>query len=83
MIRHIHISDQDLRSMIACGDIGLGGNFRLKIYGKLSCTSGKKMLRENRVFFHDETEALANGYRPCGHCMRVEFRAWKIARSGE
>lgn len=32
---------------------------------------------ENRVFFKDETEALANGYRPCGHCMKNKYAIWK------
>jgi methylphosphotriester-DNA--protein-cysteine methyltransferase len=28
------------------------------------------------VFFADEATALAAGYRPCGTCMREEYRAW-------
>jgi methylphosphotriester-DNA--protein-cysteine methyltransferase len=30
-----------------------------------------------RVFFADEATAIAAGYRPCGACMRAEYRAWK------
>jgi methylphosphotriester-DNA--protein-cysteine methyltransferase len=32
----------------------------------------------NRVFFQNEQEALTNGYRPCGHCLREEYKAWKV-----
>nr|WP_317126867.1 Ada metal-binding domain-containing protein [Chryseobacterium bernardetii] len=36
------------------------------------------MKKENRVFFTDESEALQNGYRPCGHCMKESYRQWKL-----
>ncbi|MBL7925711.1 MAG: metal-binding protein [Bacteroidia bacterium] len=55
-----------------------GGNRKLKIYGTLSCASGKKMKRENRVFFSSEIEAIVNGFRPCGHCMKTAYKKWKI-----
>jgi methylphosphotriester-DNA--protein-cysteine methyltransferase len=35
------------------------------------------MKRENRVFFSSEKTAIANGYRPCGHCMRAAYKKWK------
>jgi len=35
------------------------------------------MKKENRVFFQSEKEAVAQGYRPCGHCMREEYKKWK------
>jgi methylphosphotriester-DNA--protein-cysteine methyltransferase len=59
--------------------ITLGGNAKLKIYGLLSCSSGKRMKTVNRVFFQNEQEALADGYRPCGHCLREEYKVWKGA----
>lgn len=59
------------------GQLTLGGNRRLKIYGLLSCRSGKRMLTTNRVFFSGEAEAKAYGYRPCGHCMPEAYRRWK------
>jgi AraC family transcriptional regulator, regulatory protein of adaptative response / DNA-3-methyladenine glycosylase II len=31
----------------------------------------------HRVFFADEATALAAGYRPCGHCLRDRYAAWK------
>ena len=54
--------------------ICFGGNRRLKIYGTLNCLSGKRMKRESRVFFSSEVEANSQGYRPCGHCMRSEYK---------
>lgn len=79
MIPHKNIIDSELRSLIRQKKISFGGNRKLKIYGLLSCRSGKRMKRENRVFFSDEKDALLNGYRPCGHCMQDEFKRWKNA----
>ncbi|MCE6992186.1 hypothetical protein LZG72_23970 [Dyadobacter sp. CY323] len=39
------------------------------------------MKLKNRVFFESESEAIENGYRPCGHCMRDEYSKWKIKLS--
>ena len=61
----------------------LGGNRRLKIYGRLDCPSAIRALprgyARHRVFFADEATAIAAGYRPCGVCMRAEYRRWKSA----
>lgn len=77
MIWHSAISDPDLRSKIRKNEIRFGGNRKLKIYGTLSCPRGKKMKRENRVFFSSESEAMENGFRPCGHCMKAAYKKWK------
>ncbi|WP_345028823.1 Ada metal-binding domain-containing protein [Ravibacter arvi] len=66
-----------VRALIRKGQITLGGYKKGKIYGLLHCAAGKRMKPENRVFFQDETEALARGYRPCGHCLREKYRSWK------
>jgi methylphosphotriester-DNA--protein-cysteine methyltransferase len=62
----------------------LGGNRRLKIYGRLDCPSALRALprgyARHRVFFADEATAIKAGYRPCGVCMRAEYRIWKAAR---
>lgn len=76
MMRHTDIKDR-LYSLIKNKAVALGGNRKLKIYGLLSCRSGKKMKTENRVFFADETDAIAHGYRPCGHCMKTAYLQWK------
>ena len=59
-----------LKELIDAGKVRFGGNKRLKIYGTLTCGSGKRMKVENRVFFDSEEEAKNAGYRPCGHCMK-------------
>lgn len=77
MIAHKEIADTILRTKILRKEISLGGNKKLKIYGTLRCGSGKRMKRENRVFFNTEQEALQNGYRPCGHCLAEKYKIWK------
>ncbi|HMG67643.1 MAG TPA: Ada metal-binding domain-containing protein [Chitinophagaceae bacterium] len=77
MIFHIERGALELRSILRKRKIVLGGNKQLKIYGKLSCKSGKRMKKENRVFFASEKEAISIGYRPCGHCMRMKYIEWK------
>jgi Metal binding domain of Ada len=61
----------------------LGGNRRLKIYGRLDCPSARRALArgyaQRRVFFADEATAIAAGYRPCARCMPAEYQRWKTA----
>ncbi|MCD7928249.1 MAG: metal-binding protein [Oscillospiraceae bacterium] len=61
----------------------LGGNSRLKIYGRLDCPSALSAIKRfpgsyecSRVFFADEKTALAAGYRPCGNCLRAEYKEY-------
>ena len=81
MWAHRALAPGELGPLIRAGEIAWGGNRPLKIYGTLTCPSGKRTKRENRVFFASEEEALAAGYRPCGTCQREKYRAWKAARS--
>jgi methylphosphotriester-DNA--protein-cysteine methyltransferase len=78
MTRHNDIDRQELRKEIKNRSIQYAGNSKLRIFGLLSCRSGKRMKNENRVFFKTETEAIAAGFRPCGHCMRDQYRRWKL-----
>ncbi|QQG46058.1 MAG: hypothetical protein HYY55_03805 [Candidatus Niyogibacteria bacterium] len=39
-----------------------------KIFGRLSCGSGKRAKKENRIFFHTWEDAIEAGYRPCKNC---------------
>lgn len=60
----------------------LGGHRKRKVYGRLDCPSARRWIAKGhyvqyRVFFADEAIARAAGYRPCGICMKVEYRAWK------
>ena len=76
MIPHSDITSRALMEKIKREAICFGGNRKLKIYGTLKCSSGKRMRRENRVFFSSEVEANNQGYRPCGHCMKSEYMKW-------
>ena len=60
----------------------IGGHKKLKIYGKLDCKSALRYIEKDqyvkyRVFFKDEETAIAAGYRPCGVCMKEEYKKWK------
>ncbi|MFI1917152.1 Ada metal-binding domain-containing protein [Nocardia sp. NPDC020380] len=60
----------------------LGGNRRLRIYGRLDCPSALRALSRghyapHRVFFADEATAIAAGYRPCSVCLHPAYLAWK------
>ncbi len=77
MIQHSEIDDKDLRNQIKLKQIGFGGNLKLKIYGTLQCKSGKRMKKENRIFFVSENEAIKRGFRPCGHCLKLKYKNWK------
>lgn len=77
MLKHTEISDKTLWQLMKNKAVLLGGNAQLKIYGTLNCTSGKRLKRTNRVFFASEKEAIDNGFRPCGHCMRAAYKVWK------
>jgi methylphosphotriester-DNA--protein-cysteine methyltransferase len=76
MKKHLEISNSDLRRKIKHKEICFGGNRKLKIYGTLHCKSGKRMKKENRVFFESINEAIKNDFRPCGHCMKTEYKKW-------
>ncbi|MEQ8301856.1 MAG: Ada metal-binding domain-containing protein [Cyclobacteriaceae bacterium] len=77
MTRHSEISSHELRQALKSGMYALAGNARLKIYGLLTCTSGKRILKKNRIFFKNKTEAVQLGYRPCGHCLADDYQEWK------
>ncbi|SER58745.1 Ada metal-binding domain-containing protein [Pedobacter rhizosphaerae] len=76
MIKHLLLSNFDVKRKIKNNEICYAGNIRLKIYGQLNCRSGKRMKRENRVFFNTEEEALQSGFRPCGHCQNKKYKKW-------
>jgi len=65
----------------------LGGHAGQHVYGRLDCPVALSLIRrgkfktESRVFFKDAATARACGYRPCGACLRDEYRAWKSLES--
>ena len=56
------------------------------MYGRLDCPVALSLIRrgkakvEYRVLFADAETARACGYRPCGACLREEYREWKAAQ---
>jgi len=62
----------------------LGGHKKNKGYGRLDCPSAlhwiaKGYYVKHRVFFTDESTAIAAGYRPCATCMPERYALWKKA----
>jgi hypothetical protein len=60
----------------------LGGHRRTRIYGRLDCLAALRAIARggyiaHRVFFLNERHARAAGYRPCGVCLPLKYRAWK------
>ncbi|MBV8850170.1 MAG: metal-binding protein [Methylobacteriaceae bacterium] len=66
----------------------LGGHKRLKLYGRLDCESARKYVafgtyQKSRVFFADETNAIAAGYKPCARCLPAKRKTGNArARAG-
>ena len=64
----------------------LGGHRRGRIYGRLDCPSALRAIARGgyvaqRVFFLDEADAQAAGYRPCAVCMPREYARWKARKT--
>jgi methylphosphotriester-DNA--protein-cysteine methyltransferase len=72
----------DGREVLSKAPGTLGGHRRNKIYGRLACRGAARWIAKGhyvrqRVFFADETTAVAAGYRPCANCMPAEYAAWR------
>ncbi|PIR69481.1 MAG: metal-binding protein [Candidatus Niyogibacteria bacterium CG10_big_fil_rev_8_21_14_0_10_46_36] len=39
-----------------------------KIFGRMDCESGMRMLKKNRVFLHTYEETIAQDYHSCKKC---------------
>ncbi|WP_367397465.1 Ada metal-binding domain-containing protein [Chryseosolibacter indicus] len=68
MYLHQHLTEKEVWRLIRSGKIAIAGNIKLKIYGKLNCSSGKRMKKQNRIFFTSVEEALQQGFRACKRC---------------
>ncbi len=60
----------------------LGGHRWTRIYGRLDCPGARRAIARggyvaSRVFFRDEADAVAAGYRPCAVCMPDAYRSWR------
>ena len=65
----------------------LGGHRKSRLYGRLDCRAALQALArggyaKDRVFFLNERDARAAGYRPCAVCLPAEYAQWK-AQSAE
>ena len=81
VVRTYTLLDEDRRPYQSHTPGTLGGYRRSKIYGRLNCPSALRAIAKgqyvrHRVFFADEEVAVAAGYRPCGSCLRAEYRQW-------
>ncbi|HEU4440705.1 MAG TPA: Ada metal-binding domain-containing protein [Burkholderiales bacterium] len=66
----------------------LGGHRGTRIYGRLDCPSALRAIARGgyvsqRVFFLDERQARAAGYRPCAVCMPEKYKVWRKKRSAK
>jgi methylated-DNA-[protein]-cysteine S-methyltransferase len=64
----------------------LGGHRGSRVYGRLDCAGALRWIARGhyvaqRVFFADETTAVAAGYRPCAGCLPDQYQAWKHRRT--
>ncbi len=75
---HEALTQSQLHAFIRARQITFAGNRKLKIYGNLRCFSGQRMHRQQRVFLANESEAIAMGFRPCGHCLKRKYKQWKV-----
>jgi hypothetical protein len=60
----------------------LGGHRRSHIYGRLNCPAALRAIARggyvpHRVFFLNEQDALAAGYRPCAVCLPSAYARWR------
>lgn len=83
-MRSYRLTGSDGSQYISAEPGAFGGNkgHRPPIYGRLDCSSALRAVAEgtyqaSRVFFASEADAIAAGYRPCGNCLRGQYRAWK------
>ena len=51
-----------------------------RIFGRLDCSAGMRMKKENRVFFHTLEDAVRQGYRPCRSCKPMNESDFRRVR---
>jgi methylphosphotriester-DNA--protein-cysteine methyltransferase len=64
-----------------------GGHRRTRIYGRLDCRAALAAIARggyvrHRVFFANEADAVAAGYRPCAVCLPGAYEEWKARHAG-
>ncbi len=82
-VKHYRLVGPDGADLLSATPGTLGGHRRTRVYGRLDCPVALSLIargfdvRRHRVFFADEATAVSAGYRPCGACLREEYRRWK------
>lgn len=76
----------DRRSYRSAQPGTLGGHRGTRIYGRLDCPAALRTIARggyvrHRVFFRDEEDAVAAGYRPCAVCCPEQYRAFKAGKA--
>lgn len=66
----------------------LGGHRGTRIYGRLDCPAALRAIARggyvaSRVFFLNERDARAAGYRPCAVCLPERYRAYRSKKRSE
>ena len=82
MSRTYRLIGADGRAYVSTEPGTLGGFQPDRLYGLLDCWSARNAIVrggyiDDRVFFADETTAIAAGYRPCAKCMPERYELWK------
>jgi len=77
----------DARTYQSATPGALGGHSRRRLYGRLDCPSALRAIArggyvKGRVFFADEQDAIAAGYRPCAACLPKRYASGKPANTG-
>ena len=44
------------------------GSSKNKVFHKKDCKIAKRILRKNRIYFENKSDALSSGYKPCSIC---------------
>jgi methylphosphotriester-DNA--protein-cysteine methyltransferase len=78
----------DRRTYLSATPGAFGGHRRSRIYGRLDCPAALRAIAgggyvRHRVFFADESTAVAAGYRPCGTCLPDKYHVWKLTRTSK
>lgn len=60
--------DVDTLEQLGRSGIRYVGSRTTKIYCFPTCRDARRIREENRVPFHDSSEAIEKGFRPCQHC---------------
>lgn len=71
-------------SVVDSGEPGrFAGITSTRVFGRLTCPSGKRARPANRVFFGTWDDAVAAGFRPCKRCRPDPADAYERDTDGK